>query len=402
MSFPTQLWAMTPALMGYMRKVLTPNPSIGYDPSSLIGFWPQNELAGGVSIDHSGLGHDGAYTGVDLGQPGVPGMGMSSAGYGGATSFNNIHTAGFANDNPLLNPGFETAGGMPPVWANWSDNVGDGAIDNEIVIVHEGTDAAKLTSGITSNTRTQQAYAVVPGQRRRLRFWARGDGANAGRYNIYDVTNGDFIFPITSTGVTAAAYGMAEREYVVPAGCVLVYTRFWCPDVNGGIAYFDACEDRRMDGFLGDRGTLLTYPRVANAGVWTDATIRMAAHVYVDGNNYVSIARNTANNRMDLFYKAGGVAEASFIGGLTTTDFMSLGQTWDVAAGVNGEQRIYLGGVQQGVTATLLGVWVGNPGRAVIGASSVVPANIWSGNIGPVLLYNEAKTPAEMLYLSTV
>ena len=60
----------------------------------LIQFLPQNELSGGVSIDYSGLGHNGAYTAVTLGQAGVPGMGMSSAGYDGATSFNNVHSAG--------------------------------------------------------------------------------------------------------------------------------------------------------------------------------------------------------------------------------------------------------------------------------------------------------------------
>ena len=93
-----------PTFAGYIYKVLTADEASGYDPSSLIGFWPQNELSGGVSIDHSGLGHDGAYTGVTLGQPGVPGMGMTSPFYDGANDFNNIYSAGLANDNALSNP----------------------------------------------------------------------------------------------------------------------------------------------------------------------------------------------------------------------------------------------------------------------------------------------------------
>jgi hypothetical protein len=91
-----------------VAKVVYPVDALGnYDPTfagyiyklrqiagdNLIGLWPQNELAGGVSIDYSGFGHDGAYTAVTLGQPGVPGTGMTSAGYDGATSLNNFYSA---------------------------------------------------------------------------------------------------------------------------------------------------------------------------------------------------------------------------------------------------------------------------------------------------------------------
>ena len=79
-----------PTFAGYIYKVLTADEESGYDPSGLIQFLPQNELAGGVSIDHSGLGHHGAYTGATLGQPGVPGMGMTSAGFDGLNDFDNL------------------------------------------------------------------------------------------------------------------------------------------------------------------------------------------------------------------------------------------------------------------------------------------------------------------------
>lgn len=97
MKFPTQSWFMTPK-QGYIKKVLTPKPSIGYDPSSLIGFWPQNEHFGAISYDLSGQGNDGAYIGPTLGQPGVPGMGITSPFYDGTNDFNNIWSAGFATD----------------------------------------------------------------------------------------------------------------------------------------------------------------------------------------------------------------------------------------------------------------------------------------------------------------
>ena len=85
-----------PSFAGYIHKVLNPDPESGYDPSSLMGFWPQNDLAGGVSIDPSGLGHDGAYTGVTLGQPGVPGMGMTVPFYDGANDYNNVYSVALA------------------------------------------------------------------------------------------------------------------------------------------------------------------------------------------------------------------------------------------------------------------------------------------------------------------
>ena len=384
--------------LNYVRKVLRPNPIIPYDPTSLIGFWLQDEQAGGVSYDRSGLGHHGAYTGVTLGQPGVPGMGMTSAYYDGITDFDNIHSADLANDNALLNPGFETPGAMPPTWANWVDSLGDGAIANEVVIVHEGTDAAKITSGVTSNTNTNGNIAVTPGQRRRFRFWSRGDGTNAGRYLIFDVTNGANISPgIVSTGITAAAWGMVVFEYTVPAGCFSVRDFLLCPPVNGGIAYFDACEDRRTNGFLGDQGTAITWvsKQVGNTGY--------EVYIAVDNNNRVRM-RSQDGAAIDMRYYAGGVNQVIAIAEEPENVFRCMAMSWDIAAGATGEVRGYLGGVAGGGVQVGLGTWLGDLSNTetVLGAQSTVPANpanIW---MGPSLLYSEAKTPAEIAYLSVV
>ena len=82
----------------YIQKILTPNPGIGYDPSSLIQFLTQNELTGAISYDHSVEINNGAYTGVTLGQPGVPGTGMTSPFFDGAADYNNGFSAGLAAD----------------------------------------------------------------------------------------------------------------------------------------------------------------------------------------------------------------------------------------------------------------------------------------------------------------
>ena len=76
----------------YYKKILTTQPH------NLIGLWLQREQSGAVSYDTSVQGNNGVYTGVTLGQPGIPGTGMTSAGYDGATSYNNIYSAGLASD----------------------------------------------------------------------------------------------------------------------------------------------------------------------------------------------------------------------------------------------------------------------------------------------------------------
>jgi len=376
----------------YIKKVRSVRPD------RLVALWPQNEPLGHAVSTEIIRGYDGAYTAVTLGGVGVPGSGLTSAGYDGATSYNDIYTAGFANDNGLANPGFETAGGAPPIWANWAENAGDGALANEVVIVHEGVDAAKVTSGATSDTYIYGAVTVIPGQRRRLRFWSQGDAVNAGRYFVWDATNGAYITPMASTGITAAAWGMVAVEYTVPAGCVLVHDFLSCPNVNGGIAYFDACEDRRIDGFLGDKGTILAVAQVANVGVWTDSKARNIVTFIVGAGDQVYIQRTAANNTVQFVYRAGGVLETQTSGALTSLDFVFYAMTWSKS---DDEVRYYINGLQAGLTDTVLGTWVGDLDhiKMNIGASTTAPLNPWSGNIAAAAYWSCALAPEAIRYL---
>ena len=384
-----------PFLLGtdYLRKIQSVRPQ------NLVALWPQNEPSGAVSTEIVRR-YNGAYTGVTLGGVGVQGTGLTSAGYDGATSYNNIYSAGLANDNLLLNPGFETAGaGDPDFWANYTETAGDGALANEIVIVHQGVDSCKMTSGATSNTNVfSDAMVVIPGARRRFRFFTYGDGVNAGRYAIYDITNGAYITPITSTGITAAAWGMVAPQFTVPAGCISARVEYWCPPVNGGVCYFDAGEFRRMDGFLGDEGTILVPAQVANVGVWTDATARSMVHIGVDANNYIDIGRTVANNTIGFDYVAGGTAETQATAALANLDFATYGMTWSKSGDA---VKYYIGGVASGATDTGLGTWLGNLSNTgtVIGTQSTLLIDVWSGPIGPVPYWSAALSPDEMRYL---
>ena len=157
-----------PSFAGYIHKVLNPDPESGYDPSSLIGFWPQNEASGGVSFDHSGLDHHGAYTGVTLGQPGVPGMGMTSPFYDGANDFNNIYSLALnaainGSEGTLLqwakvNSAAEWTDGVQRFVCNLTDDVQNrimirkSAANNNVDFLYEAGNILELHSegGITS------------------------------------------------------------------------------------------------------------------------------------------------------------------------------------------------------------------------------------------------------------
>ncbi len=147
-------------------------------------------------------------------------------------------------DEKLTNGGFETAGaGGADTWANWTEDlgVGAGAISDEVSLVHGGGHAAKITGDTTSGyqPRVVQNVTVIPGTLYKLTFWTRGDGTNAGRYSMYDVTNAALIWAITSTAITGETYTQITRYFTAPSGCVTAQVQLECPHVNGGIAYFD-------------------------------------------------------------------------------------------------------------------------------------------------------------------
>lgn len=366
----------------------------------LIGLYLQNQMSGAVSYDFSKYRRHGALIGVTHRQPSVPGLYMPSTGFDGVNDFNNIHSAGLANDNLLSNPGFETAGaGDPDFWDDWVESAGTGALANETVEKHEGNDAAKVTAGSSANTSIYQPATVVSGAKYRIRFWTRGDGTHAGRYGLYDEDNAEWIVgPGVTTGISSATYGALVKEFTAPAGCTTVRLYLQCPSTDTAVAYFDACEVRSMDGFLGDEGTLLAWAKVANEGVLTDGLIRMIVSMTVDGSNFVDIRKTATNNLFGFFYGAGGVQEVS-TPTLTTTDFFCMALTWSKSADA---YETYVNGTPFG-SLTTLGTWLGDLDTlsVIIGAVNTASTFPWSGNIGPVLAFNEAKSPAEMAYLST-
>lgn len=387
------------ALLGgtsYIDKVL------GIEPANLVGLWPQGESSGSVSLDKSVHRHHGAYTDVDLGQPGVPGMRMTSVGCDGVDSFNNIHSAGLANDTLLSNGGFETAGaGDPDFWADWTESAGDGALANETTNKHEGTDAAKLTAGAGGNTQVYQVATVVAGKKYRLRFWTRGDGTYDGRYQVWDNDNSANIVVTTVTGVTGTAYASVVAEFTAPAGCTSARISLRCPVTDTGVCYFDACEVRSMDGFLGDELSVVTWGAMSADGVWIDTTVRQLLSIGVDANNLVQMGRTATNNQIALTYKAGGTAETLLDTSITDTSFHMWGLT---ASKSNNRVRAFVDDVQTGSDQAIAGTWLGDIDAtlACIGASATTPADVHSGPSGPSAAWNKELSIEQIARLSKV
>ena len=141
------------------------------------------------------------------------------------------------------NTGFEIPGaGGADVFNYWSESAGNGAIAMDTT-PHSGIKSCKLTAGATTNTyvysRFTGATALTQNGTYQLSFWTRGDGTNAGRYQVYDVTHSTDIIAKTSTGITGTTWTQISTSFTVPVGCLSLDVYFYCPDTNTGIAYFD-------------------------------------------------------------------------------------------------------------------------------------------------------------------
>lgn len=74
----------------YAQKVLATAPA------SLLAYWPLWEASGSVASDISGNARNGAYTGVDLGSPGI-GDGRTSPYFDAVNDYCNVHSAALAS-----------------------------------------------------------------------------------------------------------------------------------------------------------------------------------------------------------------------------------------------------------------------------------------------------------------
>jgi hypothetical protein len=173
-------------------------------------------------------------------------QGVAAGSSQGPTIVGNVRT--ITSSEILQNTGFETAGGGgADIWANWSETAGDGALANETSIVNSGSDAAKITTGVSDNTKVEQAQTVTGSTPYVLRMWTRGDGATAGRYGVWDYTNSAWIVSQVTTGVSGSTYTEVVQYFVTPATCVSAGPLIFAGSTSGDIAYFDDITMQEVD-----------------------------------------------------------------------------------------------------------------------------------------------------------
>ncbi len=388
-------------------------------PASLVAHWPLNEGAGRVAYD--GIGSSPT---VDV----------------------------------LRNGDFESPGaGGADIWEWWTETASDGAIADETTIVHGGGHAAKLTAGPSVNARIYEtSIPVLPNASIVLTFWTRGDGANAGRFAVYDETNAVWLRSLTSTGVTGATYTQVAYNITVPAACYSLRLDFWCPAVNGGYAYFDDAVltwARPLHGtyapsgvtygqpgigdgktsvqvsgsstyaqignqafssvFPSNVGTAIMWGKVDSAARWTDAAeYRYLFHPKSrlgGGTVYVVFGKSTASHTLMWRRRvASSIHEIAYTFSPSgTLDWFCQGMVWDV---VSSPKRIacflYANGVFTAVSDTAPSAGYGDQlwdtntypvddGNAVLLAGSLT-AQEWVGWAAHGALWSTALSTAEM------
>lgn len=101
-----------------------------------------------------------------------------------------------------------------------------------------------------------------------------------------------------------------------------------------------------------DVGSLFCWFKPFDAGVYSDGANRFFVRLSGPGANYIHLQRTATNNQM-LFRRAdGAVSKTVFKNDLSSTDWFSLGMSWDINAGATGEMKAIYNGSQEGATLT--------------------------------------------------
>lgn len=167
---------------------------------------------------------------------------------------------------------------------------------------------------------------------------------------------------------------------------------------DGATSYNNVLGASLAAAFNGSEGSIALWAKVSGSGVWSDGVLRRLFHLTVDASNQLSIFKSTANNRVDMVYLAGGVTKTVITTGLTSLGFIHFGLTWGKSADA---VKAYVGGAQSGATQTGLGVWAGVPTLMIVGAGSLIPANVMSGAEAYGAVFARALSSAEMLSAAT-
>lgn len=183
----------------------------------------------------------------------------------------------------------------------------------------------------------------------------------------------------TYTGVTLGQPGIGDGNTSALVDGVDDYNNIYSPTLAGV--------------FNGSEGTALAWSRTT---AWLDGAFRRILYFGVDGNNYIDLRKNAANNQLALIYTAGGVIRPFNPVAFSSTDWFSTMITWSASAD---EVSGYVNGVPVASTLNGLGAWAGvlSATSTVIGAFTTTPLTVWDGPEAHCWLWNRPLTPTEAL-----
>lgn len=153
--------------------------------------------------------------------------------------------------------------------------------------------------------------------------------------------------------------------------------------------------------FNPSEGTLMAWAKVANAGVWTDGATRRFVSLSADISNQVMLYKTSNNNQLSFDYRAGGTIKGILLSSVSPATFFFVALTFSKSGDF---LKAYYNGVKTGSTQTGVGTWSGALAATLctIGSQSTVPAQVTSGSIAHVALWNLPLTAGQIALLYAV
>lgn len=129
--------------------------------------------------------------------------------------------------NLLTDGGLNVAGAAPPVMQSWPNGGEATQIIRETTLQRDGDSCVKLIRTTALGTAwIGQTFVTEASTDYILTFWAMGDGTNAGRYNVYDVSNSAFLVTERSTGVSGTTWTKVHVEFSTVGGGISTFVSF--------------------------------------------------------------------------------------------------------------------------------------------------------------------------------
>lgn len=178
-----------------------------------------------LAYESTGVSVWGGYTGLGLGQAGAYEVGADL----------------------LTNGNFDAdmAGSSVSDFPNWTET-GQAAngrirgVNSGVTTPHSGTTSVELYRSSGSINIYQQSNSINALSTYEIGFYTKGDGTNAGRYTIRDVTNLNNIIWTASTGKIGVDWAGVSVFVTAPENCTILRLQFLDSGTNGTTVYFDS------------------------------------------------------------------------------------------------------------------------------------------------------------------